>query len=78
MTEIKKEADIYQVRAGTRRQWDVWQAPALAPIASFDDKAAALNYAMCLARGRIAWHLLLRPIPASSRNSLARRSSTRH
>ncbi|MEP7245233.1 MAG: hypothetical protein ABI885_16360 [Gammaproteobacteria bacterium] len=77
-TEIKKEADIYQVRAGMLRQWDVWQAPALTPIASFDDKAAALNYAMCLARGRVAWHLLLRPVPAASRNSAAIRPSTRH
>jgi hypothetical protein len=69
------EADVYRVCAGTIRRWDVFQEPAVVPIASFDDKAAALNYAMCLARGRIAWHLLLRPATAPSRNGFAKRQN---
>jgi hypothetical protein len=53
-------SDIYRICAGGGDRWDVYQEPRLRPVASFHDKAAALNYAMCLARGRIAWHLLLR------------------
>lgn len=63
------DAEVYRVCAGTVRKWDVYQEPAAAPIASFDDKASALNYAMCLARGRVAWHLLLRPAPQRSGNA---------
>ena len=66
------EAEVYRVCAGTVRKWDVYQEPASAPIASFDDKASALNYAMCLARGRVAWHLLLRPATAPQRRGNAR------
>jgi len=52
--------DIYRVCAAGEDRWDVYQEPRSLPVASFHDKAAALNYAMCLARGRVAWHLLLR------------------
>jgi hypothetical protein len=52
--------DIYRVCAAGEHRWDVYQEPRSRPVASFHDKAAALNYAMCLARGRVAWHLLLR------------------
>jgi len=52
--------DIYRVCAAGEHRWDVYQEPRSSPVASFHDKAAALNYAMCLARGRVAWHLLLR------------------
>jgi hypothetical protein len=60
MNEIKS-AEIYRVCAVSNDRWDVYQEPRHRPVASFNDKAAALNYAMCLARGRVAWHLLLRP-----------------
>jgi len=60
MNEIKS-ADIYRVCAVSNDRWDVYQEPRSRPVASFNDKAAALNYAMCLARGRVAWHLLLNP-----------------
>ena len=60
MNEIKS-AEIYRVCAVSTDRWDVYQEPRSRPVASFHDKAAALNYAMCLARGRVAWHLLLRP-----------------
>lgn len=61
---IKSEGDtatanVYRVCGGANR-WFVYQDPEAMPVASFEDKAAALNYAMCLARGRVAWHLLLR------------------
>jgi hypothetical protein len=56
-----KSAEIYRVCAVSNDRWDVYQEPRSRPVASFNDKAAALNYAMCLARGRVAWHLLLRP-----------------
>jgi hypothetical protein len=55
-----KNADIYRVCAVSTDRWDVYQEARSRPVASFNDKAAALNYAMCLARGRVAWHLLLR------------------
>ena len=71
------DAEVYRVCAGTMRKWDVYQEPASAPIASFDDKASALNYAMCLARGRVAWHLLLRPATAPQRNGNAREKTPR-
>ncbi len=70
------DAEVYRVSAGTVRSWDVYQEPSSAPIASFDDKAAALNYAMCLARGHVAWHLLLRPATAPQRNRNASDTST--
>jgi hypothetical protein len=60
MDEVKN-AEIYRVCAVSTDRWDVYQEPRSRPVASFHDKAAALNYAMCLARGRVAWHLLLRP-----------------
>ena len=59
MNELKN-ADIYRVCAVANDRWDVYEEPRSHPVASFNDKAAALNYAMCLARGRVAWHLLLR------------------
>jgi hypothetical protein len=55
-----KEANVYRIAAGGADRWYVFQEPSPEPVAWFDDKAAALNYAMCLARGRVAWHLLLR------------------
>jgi hypothetical protein len=59
MNEVKN-AEIYRVCAVSTDRWDVYQESRSRPVASFHDKAAALNYAMCLARGRVAWHLLLR------------------
>ena len=59
MNEIRN-AEFYRVCAVANDRWDVYQESISHPVASFSDKAAALNYAMCLARGRVAWHLLLR------------------
>ncbi|MEJ1962473.1 MAG: hypothetical protein WDO56_13405 [Gammaproteobacteria bacterium] len=52
--------EIYRVCAVSTGRWDVYQESLSRPVASFSDKASALNYAMCLARGRVASHLLLR------------------
>jgi len=77
MNEIKS-AEIYRVCAVSNDRWDVYEEPRSRPVASFNDKAAALNYAMCLARGRVAWHLLLKPgeerpagVPASNETTAA-------
>ena len=59
MHEIRN-AEIFRVCAVSTGRWDVIQESITHPVASFGDKASALNYAMCLARGRVAWHLLLR------------------
>ena len=59
MNEIRN-AEIYRVCAVSTDRWDVFDESRSRPVASFQDKASALNYAMCLARGRVAWHLLLR------------------
>ena len=63
MNEIKG-TEIYRVCAVSNGRWDVYEEPRSRPVASFSDKAAALNYAMCMARGRVAWHLLLKPADA--------------
>ncbi len=59
MNEVKS-TEIFRVCAVSTDRWDVYEEPRACPVASFNDKAAALNYAMCLARGRVAWHLLLK------------------
>lgn len=53
------ETAVYRVCASAPDRWEVYQDPAEEPVASFSDKSAALTYAMCLARGRTSWHLLL-------------------
>ncbi len=58
MNELKGDADIYRVCAVSKTAGTCTRNPDRRPVASFNDKAAALNYAMCLARGRVAWHLL--------------------
>jgi hypothetical protein len=56
----------------------VYEDPNAMPVASFEDKAAALNYAMCLARGRVAWHLLLRQQGGASVDNATRASGNTH
>jgi hypothetical protein len=79
---IKKDGEtastnVYRVCGGANR-WHVYQDPEAIPVASFEDKAAALNYAMCLARGRVAWHLLLRQQGTSVEQAPRANSSARH
>jgi hypothetical protein len=74
-----KEANVYRIAADGRDRWSVYQDPSSEPLAWFDDKAQALNYAMCLARGRVAWHLLLRQNgSAGVRSSNAPNGSAHH
>lgn len=75
MAELMKDSSVYRVCAEGADRWHVYQDKVPKPVASFDDKAAALNYAMCLARGRVAWHLLLRQDGDVPRASSASRNS---
>ncbi len=60
-SDAEGNAEVYRVCAvGGRSLGRVSGAAVHARWRAFNDKAAALNYAMCLARGRVAWHLLLR------------------
>jgi hypothetical protein len=84
MSELRN-AEVYRVCAVDGDRWDVYQEPRSIPVASFNDKASALNYAMCLARGRVAWHLLLRngengtmPIGAMNAANGENAASARH
>jgi hypothetical protein len=69
--------NVYRVCGGAGR-WYVYQNPEAVPVASFEDKAAALNYAMCLARGRVAWHLLLRQQSTSGEHASRTNSNAHH
>jgi hypothetical protein len=75
--ETAKNANVYRVCGGAGR-WYVYQDPEALPVASFEDKAAALNYAMCLARGRVAWHLLLRQQGTSAEHAPRTNSNAHH
>jgi hypothetical protein len=56
--DVTRQTAVYRVCAGAG-EWHVYQEPGGEPVASFDDKSAALTYAMGLARGRASWQLLL-------------------
>jgi hypothetical protein len=77
MTQMKN-TEVYRVCAGSVNRWQVFKDASLEPVASFHDKASALNYAMCLARGRIAWHLLLRAGGDASANAIVASSGSSH
>jgi hypothetical protein len=79
---VKREGDpattnVYRV-CGSANRWYVYEDPEAIPVASFVEKAAALNYAMCLARGRVAWHLLLRQQSDASAENATRTNGTTH
>jgi hypothetical protein len=65
--QLSRQTTVYRVCARTPDQWDVFQEPDSDPVASFDDKSAALTYAMGLARGRVSWQLLLNAAQDDSR-----------
>jgi len=52
-------AAVYRICAGNGKTWNVFQDSSAQPLASFDDKNAAVTYAMCLARGKVSWQTLL-------------------
>jgi hypothetical protein len=74
---VTKDANVYRVCASADR-WYVIQEPDVVPVACFEDKASALNYAMCLARGRVAWHLLLRQNGRPSESATRAAEQTHH
>ncbi|MBX5459887.1 MAG: DUF2188 domain-containing protein [Steroidobacteraceae bacterium] len=73
-----EENDVYRISPGGADRWQVFREPSQEPLASFEDRAAALNYAMCLARGRVAWHLLLRLSRGSQKNAGPGTRNTHH
>lgn len=50
---------VYRVCAGAANRWDVFEGRRREPVASFDERGAALCYATSLARGTVSWQLLL-------------------
>jgi hypothetical protein len=68
--DLSKQTAVYRVCARGQDRWDVFQEPDAEPVASFDDKSAALTYAMGLARGRVSWQLLLTPQHGRARPDL--------
>ena len=78
MTQMIKEASVYRVSASGADRWHVFQDASCEPVASFQDRAAALNYAMCLARGRVAWHLLLRQNSICAQNLVNHGAASTH
>lgn len=55
---VSRQTAVYRVCAGAG-EWRVYQEPDDEPVATFDNRSAALTYAMGLARGRASWQLLL-------------------
>jgi hypothetical protein len=58
--ETMKQAEntaIYRICAVTDERWDVLRGSSLEPVATFNDKHAALACAMSLARCGSGWHL---------------------
>ena len=50
---------VYRVCAVNDDRWEVLRGSILEPVATFNDKHAALAYAMGLARARSGWQLPL-------------------
>jgi hypothetical protein len=54
-----KQADnaaVYRICAVTEERWDVIRESSSEAVATFNDKHAAVAYAMSLARAGSAWH----------------------
>ncbi len=54
-----EKCTIYHICAVTDDRWEVLRDSSPEPVASFEDKHAALAYAMSLARARSGWQLPL-------------------
>jgi hypothetical protein len=50
---------VYRICAVDGERWDVLRGSSSEPVASFNDKHAALAHAMSLARARSSWQLPL-------------------
>ncbi len=55
------QSEVYRVAPGPVNTWRVYVDPAR-EIASFNDRSAAVGYAMRLARGEVSWQ----PLAAAS------------
>lgn len=69
----RKGSHVYRVSPGPVNTWRVSIDPAR-EIASFNDKSAALDYAMHLARGEVSWQP---PAAADSATELMRAGASR-
>jgi len=58
MKQAEKGA-IYRICAVDEQRWDVLRGASTEPVATFNDKHAALAHAMSLARAPSDWHLPL-------------------
>jgi hypothetical protein len=65
MIKQAENAAVYRVCAVNEERWDVLRGASTEPVATFNDKHAALAYAMGLARTRSSWQL-----PVGTRNEL--------
>jgi len=54
-----EKGSVYRICAVNDERWDVLRGPSTEPVATFNDKHAALAHAMSLARAKSSWHLLL-------------------
>ncbi len=55
------EEAVFRVRAAASDHWVVYRDSAEEPVASFEDKASALAYALHLAHGRLTQTARARP-----------------
>ena len=69
MNQIER-ASIYRICAVSEERWDVLRGASDEPVATFQDKHAALAYAMCLAREASGLELPLTRRQAALRNVL--------
>lgn len=60
---------VYRIQATSSSAWDVFDDLSTEPIASFEDKSTALTFALCLARGKVSWRLLLNGTAPSSQDA---------
>jgi hypothetical protein len=59
MQNVQEGAAVFRICASTHNTWDVYRGSSPEPLASFEDKNAALTYALCLARGKVSWQSLM-------------------
>jgi hypothetical protein len=67
MIQEAENAAVYRICAVNEERWDVLRGSSQEPVATFNDKHAALAYAMSLARTRSSWQL-----PVDRRNEVWR------
>jgi hypothetical protein len=72
MIKQAENAAVYRICAVNNERWEVLRDSSQEPVATFNDKHAALAYALSLARTRASWQL-----PIERRNELLGSKLTR-